>query len=412
MAEFIVLGAGMVGVSTALALQAQGHAVSLVDRKSPGAETSFGNAGIIQAEAAEPYALPRDMATLLRFALGRTNDVTWSARGVAEMLPALWRYFRNSTPARHARISRTYARLTERATRDHAPLVDAARLGNLISRDGMGILYRDPAGYAAAVADAERMQRSYGTRFRAVDGADYAREDAALLKAPAGVIHWLDSWTCASPGGLTAGYADVFTQKGGRLLTGDAASLAQAGAGWQVDTAQGKVRAQHAVVALGPWSPRLLARFGYRIPMVYKRGYHGHFQAPRSPVRPVLDVASGIVATPMTTGLRLATGAALVTRNSPPDTRQLTRGRAGIAELIQIGARIDEPQWSGARPCLPDMLPLVGAAPNHPGLWMNFGHGHQGFTLGPTTGALLAQMVAGHTPDGFDALMPANRSVT
>ncbi|EEX11620.1 FAD dependent oxidoreductase [Citreicella sp. SE45] len=409
MADFLVLGAGMVGVSTALALQEQGHAVTLVDRKAPGRETSFGNAGIIQAEAAEPYALPRDPLTLLRFALGRTNDVTWSMGGVTEMLPALWRYFLNSTPARHAEISRTYVKLTERSTRDHRRLIEAAGMENLIARDGMGLLYRDRAAYEDAVADAERVGRTYGTRFRAVDGADYAREDPALLKAPAGVIHWLDSWSCASPGGLTAGYAELLVRRGGRLLTGDAASLRQAGNGWQVDTVEGAVSAEQAVIALGPWSPRLLSRFGYRIPMVYKRGYHGHFEAPRSPVRPFLDVANGIVAAPMTGGLRLATGAALVTRESAPDTRQLERGKAGISDLIEIGARVDEPQWSGARPCLPDMLPLVGAAPRHAGLWMNFGHGHQGFTLGPTTGALLAQMVAGQPEDGFGALLPAKR---
>ncbi|SDE77749.1 FAD dependent oxidoreductase [Salipiger thiooxidans] len=163
MADFLVLGAGMVGVSTALALQEQGHAVTLVDRKAPGRETSFGNAGIIQAEAAEPYALPRDPLTLLRFALGGTNDVTWSMGGVTEMLPALWRYFLNSTPARHAEISRTYVKLTERSTRDHRPLIEAAGMENLIARDGMGLLYRDRAAYEDAVADAERVGRTYGT---------------------------------------------------------------------------------------------------------------------------------------------------------------------------------------------------------------------------------------------------------
>lgn len=409
MADFLVLGAGMVGVSAALALQAQGHAVTLIDRKEPGRETSFGSAGIIQAEAAEPYALPRDPMMLLRFALGRTNDVTWSMGGVTEMLPALWRYFRNSAPARHAEISHTYVQLTERSTRDHAPLIEAAGMEGLISRNGMGILYRDQAGYEDAVADAERVARTYGTRFRAVDGDEYVLEDPALRKAPAGVIHWRDCWSCASPGGLTAGYADLLVRRGGRVLIGDAASLRQAGSGWQVQTAEGTVTAEQAVIALGPWSPRLLARFGYRIPMIYKRGYHGHFAAPHSPVRPFLDAANGIVAAPMTGGLRLATGAALVTRKSGANPRQLERGRAGISDLIEVGERVDEPQWFGTRPCLPDMLPLVGAAPRHAGLWMNFGHGHQGFTLGPTTGALLAEMVAGRVPDEFSTLLPQTR---
>ncbi len=409
MAEILVLGAGMVGVSTALALQARGHVVSLVDRGAPGRETSFGNAGIIQAEAAEPYGLPRDLGTLWSMVTGRSNDVTWSLRGVTQMAPALWSYFLQSAPRRHTEISRTYAQLTARATADHAPLIEAAGADNLIAREGMVQLYRSAAAFEADVADAERLARDYGVRHRAVSGADYRREDPALQRDPAGVLHWTDSWSCSAPGCLVHSYAKLFASRGGRLLEGDAASLAQSGAGWRVTTAAERVTAEHVVVALGPWSPTLLRRFGYRIPMIYKRGYHGHFETQRPPLRPIVDMDNGVVAGQMQAGLRIATGAALVTRKAPVDLRQLDRGRAAISDMLEIGARIDEPQWSGTRPCLPDMLPLVGEAPRHKGLWFHFGHGHQGFTLGPTTGALLAAALDGETSEITRALAPAHR---
>ena len=75
MRSAIVLGSGMVGVATALQLQRRGWSVVLVDRREPGRETSYGNAGFIQSEAVRPYAMPRDVASLLRIALGRSNDV-------------------------------------------------------------------------------------------------------------------------------------------------------------------------------------------------------------------------------------------------------------------------------------------------------------------------------------------------
>ncbi|WP_353474766.1 FAD-dependent oxidoreductase [Salipiger sp. H15] len=409
MAEILVLGAGMVGVSTALALQARGHTVSLVDRTAPGRETSFGNAGIIQAEAAEPYGLPRDLGRLLAMAMGRGNDVTWSLQGVMQMAPALWSYFRNSAPRRHAEISRTYARLTARSTADHAPLIAASGAGNLIAREGLVQLYRDRAAFEADAADAARLARDYGVRHRALSGADYRREDAALLGDPAGVIHWTDSWSCSAPGCLVHSYAKLFASRGGRLLEGDAASLGQSGTGWQVSTVAERAEAEHAVVALGPWSPTLLRRFGYRIPMIYKRGYHGHFSTSRPPLRPIVDMDNGVVAGQMQAGLRIATGAALVTRRAPADLRQLDRGRAALSDMLEIGARVDEAQWSGTRPCLPDMLPLVGAAPRHKGLWFHFGHGHQGFTLGPTTSELLADALDGQAGELAAALAPAGR---
>ncbi|ANT62575.1 amino acid dehydrogenase [Salipiger sp. CCB-MM3] len=409
MAEILVLGAGMVGVSTALALQARGHAVQLLDRGAPGRETSFGNAGVIQTEAAEPYAMPRDPRVILAMMTGRSNDLTWSLRGLAGMAPALWSYFRNSAPTRHAALSQTYARLTSRAAQDHQPLIEAAGCDNLIARDGMAQIYRDPRAFERDATDAERIAARYGPRFCTFDGASYRREDPALQAEPAGVLLWSDTWSCSSPGGLVAAYAALFERRGGRILGGDAESLAQDGSGWTVATADGPLAAQHVVIALGPWAPRLLRRFDYRIPMVLKRGYHGHFQTNQTPRRPIVDMDNGVVASPMQTGLRIATGAALVAHDAPADLRQLERGRRALGDMLQIGPRITEPQWSGTRPCMPDMLPMVGAAPRHPGMWFHFGHGHQGFTLGPTTAEVLATSLEDGEDELTRALSPARR---
>ena len=98
MAEVLVLGAGMVGTCTALHLQQRGHAVVLVDRRAPGLETSFGNAGLIQREAVEPYAFPREPSHLLRVALRQGAEVHWQWGGVWQMAGALWRYFRAPPP--------------------------------------------------------------------------------------------------------------------------------------------------------------------------------------------------------------------------------------------------------------------------------------------------------------------------
>jgi len=122
-----------------------------------------------------------------------------------------------------------------------------------------------------------------------------------------------------------------------------------------------------------------------------------------------MDVANAVVLSPMTQGLRIATGAEIVDRAGPMNLRQLDRGLAGARELLDIGAPIEETPWFGHRPCLPDMLPLVGAAPRHRGLWFDFGHGHQGLTLGPTTGRLLANIIDGESDDTVAALSPEGR---
>ena len=84
-------------------------------------------------------------------------------------------------------------------------------------------------------------------------------------------------------------------------------------------------------------------------------------------------------------------------------------GIVAIGDLLDIGPPVNELEWFGTRPCLPDMLPLVGAAPHHQNLWFNFGHGHQGFTLGPTCAELLALQMVGEASELGQELVPGAR---
>ena len=152
-----------------------------------------------------------------------------------------------------------------------------------------------------------------------------------------------------------------------------------------------------------------LLRFGLRVPMVLKRGYHAHYDAPQQLRRPFLDTDNGVVLSSMRAGLRMTSGAALVAPGAPADPRQLARGERAVGDLVALGPRIDGSDWFGTRPCLPGMLPMVGAVPGKPGLWVNFGHGHQGFTLGPTTATLLAESIDGASTTLHKALSPATR---
>ena len=409
MSEILVLGAGMVGVATALALQAQGHAVTLADRTAPGRETSFGNAGVIQVEAAEPYAMPRAPGQLLRYGLGLSNDLVWSPAGLTSMAPALWRYWRASAPARHAKTAALYAQLTSRATVDHAPLIQASGSENLISREGLALVFRNSAAFEAEAANATRLADTYGVTSRVLGGEDWRREEPALRSTPAGVVHYTGSWSASDPGALTRAYADLFQRRGGRVVLADAGTLAANGSGWRLTGPDGPIEVAQTVLCLGPWTGAALRRFGLRVPMVLKRGYHAHYDAPLRPRRPFLDTGNGVVFSAMRDGLRMTTGAALVAQDSPANPRQLTRAERQVGDLIELGPRTGTPPWFGTRPCLPGMLPMVGPVPGQNGLWVNFGHGHQGFTLGPTTAALLTEVMTGATTPLHDALAPATQ---
>src|SRR5690606_11335560 len=187
MTEIIVLGAGMVGVSTALALQAHGHQVTLVDRRRPGEETSYGNAGMIQAEAAEPYALPLDIPTLFQIATGRTNDVAWSLRGARYWVGPALRYAYHSLPWNYRdKTVGPWSTMIASATTDHAALIEAAGAQDLVSQQGFRKAYRTPRVFSAAVASAEQFQNRYGIASTIMDNAELRRAEPGLQRDMAG----------------------------------------------------------------------------------------------------------------------------------------------------------------------------------------------------------------------------------
>ena len=162
------------------------------------------------------------------------------------------------------------------------------------------------------------------------------------------------------------------------------------------------------VVALGAGTPGLARRFGHRFPLVPKRGYHRHMDAGEALRRPVVEVARGVVLAPMDEGLRITTGAAL-TAAPERAPRQIREGVALAETLLGRDLVPMSEVWTGVRPCMPDMLPVVGPSGRAPGLWFHFGHGHQGLTLAAETAARLARRIMdGGAGDGVDAaLAPA-----
>src|SRR5690606_31902443 len=182
------------------------------------------------------------------------------------------------------------------------------------------------------------------------------------------------------------------------FVQGDAASLSSTASGWQVRTEEGTLDAEHAVVALGPWSDTLLRQLGYRYPLFIKRGYHRHYRGAEAPRLAMYDVDRGLVLAPMKQGVRITTGAEFARLGALPTPVQLDRALALARELVDLPEPVEPEPWLGARPCTADMLPVIGPAPRHRGLWFNLGHAHQGFTLGPVSGRLVAELIEGQTP--------------
>ena len=180
---------------------------------------------------------------------------------------------------------------------------------------------------------------------------------------------WPDVASLSNPLMVTRAYAARFSALGGVLIKGDARSLHRRDGKWRVDTDEGPIDADNAVVALGPWATDVLEPLGIKVPLGIKRGYHRHFDAKGNAAlsRPVIDTEYGYALTPMEQGIRLTTGAEFASRDAPPTPVQFDRVMPHAKELFPLGEPNEAEPWLGRRPNMPDRSPCSAARRDRPG---------------------------------------------
>ena len=396
-ADVAVLGAGIVGVSAAYAARQRGLSVILVDRREPGNETSYGNAGILSSGSILPLNKPSLWRALPSYITNRHAALRWDPAWAVGNIDWLVRFLANATPSRIKPRATALHGLIGASLKLHREWIVKADAGSRIRETGWLKAWRSDAVEAAKQEQA--FLAEYGIESRLLDRqAISALEPNILPVYKVGLLH-TQTASVDSPGAVVKAYAKMFAGLGGVIRQSEIRTIAPDGEGWRVLLANGAISARHVVVALGPWSPDLLRPLGYRVPMAFERGYHREFKPnpARSLLRPIHDAEGSFLMTPMEQGIRVTSGVELTGRDAPSSFAQLDAVVPAARSVVEFGEAVGEP-WRCARPTLPDSLPMIGPAPRHSGLWLSFGHQHIGFTTGPATGAAIAAMIGGAAP--------------
>ena len=396
-ADVIVLGAGIVGVSAAYAARQRDLSVILVDRREPGSETSYGNAGILSSGSILPLNKPSLLSALPAYITNRHAALRWDPDWAIRNIDWLVRFLANAAPSRIKPRATALHGLIGASLKLHREWIVKADAAQRIRETGWLKAWRSDA--VAAAKQEQDFLAEYGIGSQLLDRqAISALEPNIVPVYKVGLLH-TETASVDSPGAVVKAYARMFEGSGGEIRQSDIKAIVPDGEGWRVELADGAIKARHVVVALGPWSPDLLRPLGYRVPMAFERGYHREFKPnpARSLQRPIHDADGSFLMTPMEQGIRVTSGVELTARDAPSSFAQLDSVVPLAHGVVEFGEPVGEP-WRGARPTLPDSLPMIGPAPRHSGLWLSFGHQHIGFTTGPATGAAIAAMVAGSKP--------------
>ena len=395
--DVVVLGAGIVGVSAAYAARQRGMSVMLVDRREPGSETSYGNAGILSSGSIFPLNQPSLFGNLPKYLSNQHPALRWDLGWALRNPDWIVRFLAS------ARASQTKPRalalhgLIKASLKLHREWIVTAGAPNRIRETGWLKAWRSD-NIAVAKADQAALAE-YDIKSELLDRqAISALEPNILPVYSVGLLH-TETASVDSPGNVTKAYARMFVGAGGAIRQAEIKSMAPDGDGWRVVLSNGEIRARHVVVALGPWSPDVLRPLGYRVPLAAERGYHREFvpNASRKLLRPIHDAENAFLMTPMENGVRVTSGVELTARDAPPSYAQLDEVVPLARGVVEFGKPVGD-VWRGARPTLPDSLPMIGPAPRHSGLWLAFGNQHIGFTTGPATGEAIAAMIGGAKP--------------
>ena len=398
-----VVGAGLVGLASALWLQEFGHEVVVVDPSPPLGDdpwrhaASSGNACTFAPHGVVPVSTPGLAWRVPGMLLDPTSPLAIDWRYLPRLAPWLRAFLRAGREAEVQRIAATLAALLDQADSGWQPLYELSSAKHLLRHKGCLYLYRTEAEYEAG---------EYGNRLRERHGVRLTRLDAAQVRAlepnvaplyHAGVLYE-DAYTIHSPRQLGEALAQAFLAKGGSFIRGSATGLGSTRSLPQLSVDGARHTTEHIVVAAGAFSAGLASQLGDHVLLDTERGYHVTFPEAADLVqRPVCFVRHGFYMTPMADGLRAAGTVEFGGLSAAPNRVRSDVIASEVARLLPAAGAAGK-TWMGFRPSMPDSLPVIGSSPATSSATYAFGHGHLGLTLAGVTGRLVAELVSGKAP--------------
>ncbi|WP_349778078.1 NAD(P)/FAD-dependent oxidoreductase [Xanthomonas sp. WHRI 6108] len=397
--DVVVVGAGAIGLATALALVEAGRQVHVLDAGAVGAATSYGNCGTITPSHAPPLAAPGMIAQALKWML--TPDAPLYIR--PRLDPALWRWllqFAQRCNTHHWQASaQARAALLGDARQRFDDWVERYALDCEFRSDGLDYVFADARRFAHYRHECNVLAQ-WGIQAEMIDGADYVRQDPAFRAGIAGAIHFPRD-AHLRPERYTAELARVLRARGAVIHAQcrvDAVVPDVRGA--CVHTARGRLQAREVVIATGPWSPLLAAQLGLRLPVQAGKGYSITYTAPAlMPRRPVVLKDRWVFVVPWRDRLRIGSTMEFSGHDTHLNPTRLAALERAASDYLHApaGPAVIE-RWYGWRPMTWDDVPVLGAVPGRPHVWLAAGHGMLGISMSTASGQLMADLITGRAP--------------
>ncbi len=398
--DVLIIGGGIVGISTAYYLARQGVAVTVIEKGNIGSGSSYGNAGLICPCHSTPLAMPGVLTQGLKWLLDAESPFYIKPRLDRDLIRWLWQ-FRSYCSQAHFDTAVPILRDMQRASLDlYRELIAEEAIACHFQQNGGLALYRTAEGLQHG-ADEARQMREFGLQMRVLDGPQARALEPSIHPDVLGAVHFEED-AFLTPHLFVEGLAEAAAAHGAAVLpqTELLGWAQENGRISAVQTTRGTLHPAQVVLAAGVWSAPLARRLGLKLPLQPAKGYSVTVQRPAAAPGKYLYLGEARVAvTPMGPWLRYAGTLELAGFDFTINQRRVEaimgavgRYLAGIgeAEVVEI--------WRGMRPCSPDGLPYIGRSRAPANLLIGTGHAMLGLSMGPVTGRLLAELVQEKRP--------------
>lgn len=391
-AEVTVIGAGIVGLSTALWCARAGLAVEVLDPLPPGHNASFGNGGMISVDAYAPMAMPGMMTNVPRWLLDPLGPLCVRPAYLPTLLPWLARWIASSGIEQVGRSAQLLNRLHRPALRLYEEMLGRETFDTLIRRDGsLQVWESDTPSRTEAVR--RQIRRDLDVDVREISGDECRELVPGLTKGVKRGLHFPRNGHTISPARLTEAIARLLGEANVRITHERVMTVLPAEDGNRIWTNLGERRVRKIVICAGAWSKQLVAPLGARLPLETERGYHLLVESDLKLPMPVLHQEKGFGLTPMLEGIRLGGTvelAGIEAKPNPERSRMLERLAKGV--FPEMSARPLR-AWMGYRPSIPDSVPVIGRLPGFNDILIATGHGHYGMIGAPATGRMIRDLL-------------------
>ncbi|MFN4170449.1 MAG: NAD(P)/FAD-dependent oxidoreductase [Pseudorhodobacter sp.] len=400
--DVIVIGGGVVGLSTALALQARGLSVSVLDREGPAAGASAGNAGAFAFTDILPLASPGILRRAPKWLLDPLGPLSIPPAYALRIAPWMYRFWRACSASRVAASTAAQTALMDLSKAELEPFLAATGTLPMLRRDGNLQVYETESEFRASLPGWQA-RADHGIEFRHMGPEEMADLQPGLAPRFTHGTFTPGWYSIADPKDYTLALADRFRAQGGEIAVAEVAMLKPLSDRVEVGVAGGLSRsAAHVVLAAGAHSHLIARTLGDRIPLETERGYNTTLPGDAFDLRLQITFGGhGFVVSRLSSGIRVGGAVELGGLNLPPNFRRseamLQKARAFLPGLNPAGGV----QWMGFRPSLPDSLPAIGASSATPRVTYAFGHGHLGLTQSAGTARLVTDLVTG-APSAID----------